>query len=446
MFKTTKAKVIFVTIFSLICLITTTILVIYKNIEIEEMQETESTEEIASNEETKDVPGIDLNGTYDQNDLIIEEKTVSQEKVEIRYFQISGLKNKNVETKINKEIEHMALNWYKEEIKNLDEVINVYVSMWNSSNFANTVSFNITYVAKIDDDGDGFYQGEKGLNYDLKTGEKITFDNLFTSGAPMENILRNSIYYSLISTRVEDNLAGDLVVSDYGDIENETAEIINLYKKGKLTEFWYTPRYINVLYKDNQMISIDMKDFAEYIAIYSRYLSENSLYVNENIGIKDVYTLANRYKDIYYYENYQNIDNYFIEISINYQSTDDDKFAQKIAQDKIDAIEKEIEKVKQKASENPNRFYILNYHISLYTGEEWSTKQVLTTCWEHGNAYEMSVHDFEENIEPIIIEYNRADERGGIPEYIYNFGDMLGIEPQTTTEYYNPETGEKIVI
>ena len=31
-------------------------------------------------------------------------------------------------------------------------------------------------VAKKDDDGDGFYQGFKGLNYDLTTGEKITFD------------------------------------------------------------------------------------------------------------------------------------------------------------------------------------------------------------------------------------------------------------------------------
>ena len=446
MFKTTKSKVIFVVIFSLICIITTTILVMYKNIDIEDSHETQNPEAIVSNDEEKDVAGIDLNGTYNQNDLIIEEKAITKEKVEIRYFQISGLKNKNVETKINKEIEHMALNWYKEEIKDLDEVINVYVSMWNFANFANTVSFNITYVAKIDDDGDGFYQGEKGLSFDLNSGEKIIFQDLFTSDAPMEDILRKAAYYSLISYRVEDNLAGDLVVSDYGDIENEIVQIINLYKRGKLTEFWYTPRNINVLYKENQMISIDMKDFAEYIAIYSRYLSENSLYVNDNIGIKDIYTLANRHKDIYYYENYQNRDNYFIEISINFQSEDNDEFAKKITQDKIKAIEEEIQKVKQKAVENSNKFYILNYHISIYTGQEWSTKQVLTNCWEYGNSYEMSVHDFEENIEPIIIEYNRADESGGIPEFIYNFSDVLGIEPQTTTEYYNPETGEKIVI
>ena len=58
----------------------------------------------------------------------------------------------------------------------------------------------------------------------------------------------------------------------------------------------------------------------------------------------------------------------------------------------------------------------------------------------------MTVHDFEENIEPIIIEYARQDESGGIPDYIYDFSVLLKIEPQNTTEYYNPETGEKIVI
>ena len=175
MFKTTKAKIIFVSLFSLICIITTILLVLYKNIEIEQVSDTDLIE--VSNDEIKekDVPGIDLKGTYNQNDLVIKEASVTKENVEIRYFQISGLKNKSIENKINKEIEHVALNWYKEEIKNLNEVINVYVSMSNPSSFSNTISFEITYIAKRDDNDDGFYQGTKGLNYDLNTGEKRQF-------------------------------------------------------------------------------------------------------------------------------------------------------------------------------------------------------------------------------------------------------------------------------
>lgn len=445
MFKTTKSKVTFVAIFSVICLIVTSILILYQSIEIEDKNE-EIVEQPSEETSEKDVPGIDLNGTYNQNDLNIEEKVITQGKIEIRYLQISGLKDKTIENKINKEIEQIALNCYQDEIKNLDDVLNIQVSMWEASNFANTISFELYYFAKIDDDDDGFYQEYQGLNYDLNTGEKITIDKLFTSDAPMEDILRKSTYYSFVSCTIEDNLAGDLIISDYGDIEDEIAEIINLYKKGKIAEFYYTPTHINLYSNQGKTITINMEDFTEYIAIYNRYLSAESLYETNDIGIKNLYTLTRRYNDVYYYTNYQNEDNYFIDISIDFQCTEDDEFAKKIVQNKIVEIEKEIENVKQKVSQNPNSFYVLNYYISIYTGEDWETQQVFTSCFERGNSYEMTVHDFEENIEPIIIKYNRQDASGGLPDYVYDFTDMLKIEAQNTNEYYDPETGEKIVI
>ena len=445
MFKTTKAKIIFVVIFSIICIVITTILVLYKNIEIED-KNIESTEEVEEQNKEKDVPGIDLSGTYNENDLTYEEKSVTEDKVEIRYFQISGLKNKTIENKINKEIEEIALNCYKEKVKDLDEVVNVYVSMWNASNFGNTISFEMDYIAKIDNDEDDFYQDVKGLNYDLNTGERIKFNEVFTSDAPIEDILRKSTYYSLLEGKTEDNLSGELVVSDYGNIEEDIAEIINLYKKDKLTEFTYTPRSITIFYGKNQIITIDMEKYAEYIAIYSRYLCKESLFENDDVGINNIYTLSRRYSGIYYYENYQKEKNYFVDISIDFQSAAADEFAKKLVENKITEIEDEIEKVKQLVAQNPNNFYILNYHISIYTGEEWSTKEILTNCYERGNSYKMTVHDFEENVEPIIIKYNRQEESGAVPDYVYDFSNMLKIEPQNINEYYNPKTGEKIVI
>lgn len=446
MFRTTKAKVISVVIFSVICIITTILLILYKNIEINDTDGTDITEQTSDTSKKKDVSGIDLNGTYNQNDLVVKEVEVTKEEVEIRYLQISGLKNKTIENQINKELEEVALNWYKEEIKNLDEVVNVYVSMWNHANFSNTISFEIYYMARTDYDNGKFYQGTKCLNYNLNTGEKIQVNQLFTSDAPIENILRKSAYYSFVTATIEDNLAGDLVVSDYGEVEDEIVEIITAYKKGKIKEFYYTPQRIYLMYREDKMLTIEMKDFPEYIAIYNRFLSKESLYENNDIGTKNVYTLATRYNDIYYYHNYQKEDNYFVDISIDFQTSQEDEFAKKLAQDKIDAIEAEIKKLKQSAAQNPNEFYILNYYISIYTGQDWATKQIQTTCWEHGNFYEMTVHDFEENIEPIIKKYNREDGGGGILIYVYDFSEKLKIEPQSLTEYYNPQTGEKIVI
>lgn len=161
MFKTTKAKVISVVVFCVICISVTLGLILYKNIEIED--ETGINESTLGNEgKEKDVAGIDLKGTYNQNDIKIEQKTATKEKVEVSYCQIYGLKDKIIQDSINKELEQVALNCYKEKITDLNEVINVSVNMWNLANFSNTLSFVIDYVAKIDDDGDGFYQGYKG--------------------------------------------------------------------------------------------------------------------------------------------------------------------------------------------------------------------------------------------------------------------------------------------
>lgn len=447
MFKTTKAKVIFVTVFSLVCIIITALLILYQNIDIEEVKVGESNSTV-NEEKEKDIPGIDLNGTYNQNDVRIEEKSVSSDKVEIQYYQISGLKDKTIEEKINKDIEHFALNFYKEEIKDLNEVINISVGMWNSANFANTISFSYYHTAKKDDNGDGFYQTYKGLNYDLTTGEKITIDKVFTSDAPIENILRQSAYYSLIQNKVEDNLTGDFVVNNYGDIEDEIYSIINLYKKGKLTEFYFSPSHINICYNDYTYINISMEKYAEYIAIYNRYLTEESIYESTDIGLKNLYTLADKYgsSDYYRYTIYEKGQNYFIDINIDNYSGAEDEFSQKLKQDKIKKIKAEVEKLKSSASNNPNEFYVLNYYMYAYIGEERTTQQELVHWYEYGNFYDMTVHDFEENVEPIIRDYNRQEPSGELPRYVYDFSYVLKIEPQETIEYYNPQTEEKIVI
>ena len=78
MFKTTKAKIIFVIIFSILCIIITTLCIIYKNIEIEEENVIEENVENLIKEEN--IKGIDLKGKYNQNDIFIEEKKATKEK------------------------------------------------------------------------------------------------------------------------------------------------------------------------------------------------------------------------------------------------------------------------------------------------------------------------------------------------------------------------------
>ena len=446
MFKTTKAKVIFVVIFCVICISITLGLILYKNIDIDQYSLEDGNMTAEDDVQQKDVAGIDLKGTYNQNDLTIQEKRATKENVEISYFQIYGLKDKIIQDNINKELESVALNFYREKIKDLNEVINVSVSMTNTGNFANAISFKVEYIAKIDDDADGFYQDSKGINYNLTTGEEIAIGELFTSDAPIEDILRKSSYYSLIPNNLEDNLSGDFVVADYGDIEDDIAIFIDQYKKGKINGFYFSPKYIYIYYGENNIITINMKEYADYIAIYNRYLTYETIFETNNVGLKNLYTLSERYTVDYRYTNYEKGSNYFIDINIDNVDGEENEFSQKLLQDKIKEIEAEVEKIKSIANRDSSQFYILNYYMYIYTIEENSTQQILTYCQTTGNSYEMTLHDFEESLEPVIIDYNRAEAIGELPNYIYNFRDTLKIEPQETKEYYNPETGEKVVI
>ena len=288
---------------------------------------------------------------------------------------------------------------------------------------------------------------QKGFTYDLNTGNLIKLEDLFTTNAPITEILRKSAYYGFVSNRAEMNLSGNLQVNDYGNIEEDVADFIEQYKNGKITEFYCTPSAIMIVY-DEIYIPVSFEEWADYINIYNKYLSSESLYKSNNIGYKNLYTLTDRtLNDFYYYTNYQNEKNYFIEISVLWDEDNSSDFEKQLVSNKIKDIEREVSDLKVKANQDTNNFYILNYYIEINGFFEQSMEENLVSVTEWGNYYDMTIHDFETTIEPIIIKYDRsANEGGGIPEYVYNFTDVLKIEPQKLTEYYNIETGEKVVI
>mgnify|MGYP004639541767 CR=1 FL=1 len=442
MFKTIKSRMIFVIIFCCVCIMITIGAVIYKNIEINDDLQDEDLE-IANNE--NNIIGINLNGTYNQNDLTITEKKATKDKIEITYCQINGLKDTTIQNNINKEIEATVVGIYKEKIDDLDKVINISAFVNSKANFANVLSLEVGYVAKINDDGDGFYQGYKGLNYDLTTGKKISFDDLFVADAPMQDILRKSTYYSLIQRNTEDNLAGELTVSNYGDVEDDVEVIIDQYQNNRIKEFTFSPKNIYIYY-DDAIVNIDMSKYYDYIAIYSRYKTEDSIYDKNDIALKNLYTLSERNTSLYSYTNYQKGSNYFIDINLLNADGKDNAFSEKLKKEKIIELEAEIERIKNLVYKNPDNFYILNYNLYISTTYDNLSMKNITSCETKGNSYEMTVHDFEESIEPIIIKVNRQDMQATIPDYIYDFKDVLSVEIQSIKEYYDPTTGEKIVI
>ena len=67
----------------------------------------------------------------------------------------------------------------------------------------------------------------------------------------MQDILRQSAYYSFVENgELEMNLAGDLIVNDYNDIEDKVIEFLDLYKNKKIKEFSFSPSKIYVYLKE----------------------------------------------------------------------------------------------------------------------------------------------------------------------------------------------------
>ena len=121
-----------------------------------------------------DYIGLDYYSFYDENNLKIEEE--SDDKV--RYLKISGLKNKDVQKKINDEIRSNVIK---------------FNSDYNCSSFVypSLNAFNVLSViirCYNNEDSKVYY---RGLNYNLNDGNDIELKDVFSSNANLSNI-----YYS----------------------------------------------------------------------------------------------------------------------------------------------------------------------------------------------------------------------------------------------------------
>ncbi len=444
MFKTTKSRIIFVATFSAICIIITTVLVIYNNIDINQNESEENTSKSIKIE--KDVQGIDTKGTYNQNSVKFEEKSYKSDKVESYYCKMSGLINKTIENKINTELEQIALNCYREKAKELKNIEKIRVYVTNRGNFANTVSFQIVYTIE-NTKTNYYYQEQIGLNYDLRTGKEIELKDLFTSDAPIRDILRKSLYNGLLLYNTEDKLNGEIIVKDYTDIEDDICQFIKKYESGEHIDFSYNAKMINVQYDKTKEFRIYMGEYPEYMAIYNRYLTKEDLYADNSIGFKNIYTLVNKYNDPLCHQIYQKEENYLIQINVsNYIGEDNDnEISKRLVNDRIEGIENEIKKLKEVAGQNKNSFYIMNYYITYFLQSNEEDENKIVVCEEYGNTYEMTKHDYEETVEPIIIENLRSNEPDLMSIELFDLKEVLNKEMEHVTEYYNLITGEKVV-
>lgn len=315
----TRNMIIIILIFTAICVGVTTFLII-KNKSNNSTSETPIQKSSSNNEKnvkqvSDDGLGLkSLNETYKRNNLMINHSQESEgplyedlynprHKLEIDSIRISCLKNTDIQDKINSEIQD-AINNMKEQINDVGDYKYADITAMCTANFADTLSIVIT--GNCYDGNTTKYFNPVFLNYALATGEKIEFNDLFTSSAAVKSILSKSAYDSAIASpgnifyHSENTLDSDPVFAgdeDYNsttygeepssneDVEAIVFKFLNDYNNGENLKFCFTPRTICVenKYNDSEYIGdrivvIPIKDYYNQIAIYNRFKSEQDLY------------------------------------------------------------------------------------------------------------------------------------------------------------------------
>lgn len=315
---------------------------------------------------------LEIYGTYDENDLIIEAKSITVNGLG-NYFdipQISGLKDKKIELQINADIENRAIETVKDAlVKYPDEKLHFAYNTYYFGNFANAISIAFEYNF-----------GMCPLNYDLCTGNRIELKDLLTNGMSVSDVLRILLYkHNIIfensnsywsfeeeeskTIKYYDETINDwITVPELTDYEIEKI-ISKILKKGEIP-FYYTPSTLFIDFGDFSEC-LFFKDFKDNFTIYDKYLTKESIFEKDNIGKKGILKYATVpvaptfYNDnLIFEENYLSIDKSKYD-TYNFLTSN---VSSEIKQKYCDIVNKKIkdilEEYKEKSTVGDKAYYI----------------------------------------------------------------------------------------
>lgn len=389
---------------------------------------------------SKNNTGIDLYGTYDQNDLIINERKETYNGIEIEIPQIEGLKNKRVQKKINEDINARVY----EALEGVTDIR--YANFYTRSNFANVIS--ISYYVGLE-----MTSNHIALNYNLVDGKRLKVEDLFVSDVDLTEIVRESFYrMSIVDNQY--NLQNGLVSPD----EAKVYKAVKTYMDSEEKIFTFSPSEI-YFYSDEYAATAKMLEIADKVAIYNKYLTRRSLFERDDIGYKNLFTCANGAYDVFELIDYGYLeDNYWYDVTIwNNDNIEDEDVVSKFKAFKKglkDDIYAKVYEYQEIAKKNPDKFYILlsKPNINMYMDSrtengKWIYEYSdMATVYENVQIFEMPIEVYENIYKDKIIDtyrYQYFAMRGGA--YLdTNANDGATVTEIKSEKLYNYVTGGEI--
>jgi len=435
-------RILFIIIFLLVSVGVTYYLILNAKTDKDEVIDSEKKTDIVSDskKEFKSEKTIDLDDLYNVNDLEIKLYKETYQGIKIEYYQIDGLKNNSIQTKINYNLKNDLENAIDEAINTRGvNVDNCWAYSTISSSFANTISI-YSYVYSYGDESNNYekyFMKYVTENYDLTTGNKIKLNDIFIEDEDVPKRILSKIYNDVVSSisEVEYNDSLEGTIENYNDIEEEIFKLIYDYNEENEISFTFDEQRIllldysaNIMYKDN----------LDYITIYDKYKTNESIFDGTYSKLKDLPVLIKR-QDADYTILEQG-DNYYIDISLFLEGGVNNDKVYRTVKNMIDDYVKEI---KQEAKSS-NKFIIANRAYSIYESGEYD---INISEWVPDGDYNLNINSykfevtkslFKSEIYDKIIDIFRTvciEEMGGA--YLYNnlFGSYLMYDEETYEEY-----------
>ncbi len=381
---------------------------------------------------------VDFLDTYSVNDLDFSYVVLEEGDKNCKFPQISGLKDKKIQDKINKEISNLAENVWQEALDKKAENIEGG-TVWGS--FSNLLSVKLSYFYEwVDSKGERRYQSVSfPYNVDLTTGEEIRFTDLFISQEAAEEALRSMIYSTVYSQ------LGWGVFGEGADLDEE---ILNINRQlGSLDEikFVLSPTHLNIyeLVPDLDIYT-KLELYKNQLAIYQRYITEESIFEKQIKSKENIMVFTSPMMELKYTFKSKVSNNLYMDVGLyswfESQFPERENYIKPLEEDILSVLKPKVEEQKTFAGNNPDKgiyftsfvFGSSNGQYMIYQANFYETKMVVP------------ILEYKE-VFPKLVAFERSKIGGmewgpGIPiEELFN-----KMETKNESFVYNLDTGELI--
>ena len=321
-------------------------------------------------------------------------KELEGNKIDVSYVKVSGLKDTELEEKINEKLKSEAESMYNSD--NIQDPNILYDHIYNYTDvyIFNNVLSTLYCEEKSDVNGNVTYS-YKSVNINLRDFEDFTLSDVFISGTNIEEI---------INSNINATYSEDLVFS-------------------------VSPKFLYVVNNSGEVEKISLYDNKEYIAIYKRFFDNKKLF-NKTFNATPYAFTTKKFieSDVYGLEE----DNLFIDtcnLALEYNYSEEIESA-------IAPLYKEaVNKARNLSYSNSSKRYLVQIvsDIEKINDNEYKLKVEY-------KEYEIAKQFFDDSIiEFVVASENKSDKEINVTDYfdntVLNAAEYLnGMDSETYTK------------